>query len=77
MNERGGEELLPEIVSGTEVSPILGARWYADMRRMGMLPGLRACPGGVWRCERSAFLSWLKLLAGEMPPPLLDDFYEQ
>ncbi len=76
LNELGGVAHLPEVVSGVEVEPILGTQWYKDMRRMGLLPGLRGFPGVLWRCERSTFLAWLKLTAGEMPPPLSDDLYE-
>ena len=77
LNELGGVAHLPEVVTRAEVAPIMGNQWYADLLRVGLLPGLRAFPAVVWRCERGAFLNWLKLLAGEMPSPLSDDLYEQ
>jgi len=80
LNELGGAAHLPEVVNGDDVIPILGVQWYKDMRRLGslpgLLPGLQGFPGVLWRCERSTFLAWLKLTAGEMPPPLSDDLYE-
>jgi hypothetical protein len=55
----GGEATLPEVLAPEDARPLLGERWYDSARMLDALPGVRIT-GGVWRCDRTTFLNWLR-----------------
>lgn len=65
LQEQGGAASLPEVLKSADVIPFVGKGWFSDALRLDNVPGMRACPGGVWRCERGTFLEWLQRLAAQ------------
>lgn len=63
----GGPNTLPEVLKSADVIPLMGKGWFGDALRLDMMPGMRVTAGGVWRCEREAFIGWLRELAGPAP----------
>lgn len=70
LTAQGGDESLPAILKSRDVVPLMGRGWLSDAMRLDMMPGIRVRRGGVWRCERSTFLTWLRRLAAEDAAPL-------
>jgi hypothetical protein len=67
---RGGAAQLPCVLTSRDAVPLLGRTWFMEMLQRGQLPGVQIVPGGVWRCDREAFLIWLKELRDADPTAL-------
>jgi hypothetical protein len=50
---------LPEVLASRDIIPLTGRAWFMTMLQCGRLPGIQVVPGGVWRCERETFLTWV------------------
>ena len=61
--EQGGVNELPEVLGSREVRPLMGITWFGDALRLGVLPGVQIERGGVWRCDRRTFITWLQEVA--------------
>jgi hypothetical protein len=60
----GGADALPEVLKSADVKPLMSSGWFSDALRLDQMPGDQMCSGGVWRCDRQAFVNWLYTLAG-------------
>lgn len=63
LERRGGSGSLPDVLKSADVIPLMSKGWFGDALRLDLMPGMRATRGGVWRCERDAFVAWLQDLA--------------
>src|SRR5437763_11921168 len=63
IEEQGGVQELPEVLRAREVRPVMGVTWFGDALRLGVLPGVQIERGGVWRCDRDTFITWLQEVA--------------
>lgn len=59
IDQQGGIESLPIVLTSREVVPLLGRNWFMECLRRGFLPGTQVVPAGVWRCARETFTNWL------------------
>ncbi len=59
LTNRGGANILPNVVASHDIIPLFGRSYFMELLRTGQLPGIQVVPGGVWRCQREAFLEWL------------------
>lgn len=67
LEAHGGPDALPEVLKSADVIPLMGKGWFGDALRLDLMPGMRVAAGGVWRCEREAFVAWLRDMAGPVP----------
>jgi hypothetical protein len=58
-------DALPTVLTSRDVIPLVGRNWFMSMLYAGCLPGVQMMAGGVWRCERDTFLSWIQEVARE------------
>lgn len=60
LDKRGGAEILPDVLTSRDATPLLGRSWFMDLLRRQQLPGVQIVPCGVWRCSRETFIHWLR-----------------
>lgn len=63
LERQGGETSLPEVLKSSDVLPLMSRGWFSDALRLDLMPGMKVRRGGVWRCERTTFVAWLRKLA--------------
>lgn len=67
----GGRAALPEVLTNAEARALMGEQWFASALLTQTIAGIQVDhPGGVWRCDRDAFVTWLEELLYDHPPAI-------